>query len=66
VILKKEMGYYGRLRHRPVKTKPECEGQILIKGHGRLPLERVCFVSRPPQRDLKDIKRELQVSLGYR
>lgn len=73
VILRKEMGYYGRkgifskVKPRKGHTRQtECDGQFLMKGHGRIPLERICFVQKPHQRDLKDIKRELQVSLGYR
>ena len=57
-------GYYDRPRcnHKIVTTKEQCEGQILIKGHGRIYPERICF-REPNHIDLVVEKKKLQRKL---
>ena len=58
------MGYYDRPRrnHKVVTTREQCEGQLLIKGHGRLPLEKNYF-KEPIHIDLQLEKHKLQMKL---
>jgi len=45
MITKKEMGYYGRPYKNRVgrKTKGQLSGQVLNRGFGKIPLERIRF-----------------------
>jgi len=66
MINRSEMGYYGRpfRNHKVIQTKEQVEGQLLCKGHGKLSIERICFVTIKTE-SLYEVKKRLQVGLGY-